>query len=456
VPSRLVVGSSQHRTAMGRLGGRWFRDFFVAALILGCALALFFRTYSPARLGAFDREGGMLVVLLGSVALLAILVRSFHAAWRRETLGVVLWLLGLWATYSVSTLTNLGSLPISNVIGLVNNLVLQWCAILIGVAIVWTFRDRLLAVIRWFAVFLIAFATLSAVIALQVWLTGAGLFGPFLFFAVEDRWTYQLYGWYASPNYLAPVLGLGLLSALYLLTTKSELRSVQWVLYVSILLLVSVLLLTGSRGGYVVTLGAVLSFWAISPTRRAGLGVLTQIAFLAVFVGGVVGALTLYFISTGMVVSDVFVRVLRMNPETLLTGTGRTEIWARLISEYAEGGVWKALFGWGNNYFSSEVYRSAHNSYLQLLFDHGVLTLVVFLAGAVGSLMFTVRRSVRYRMCEEGKAFAFLLALLVFSLLRGVFQGGELISFSPTWIVFLLALIFSTALRPKASSSERL
>lgn len=62
-------------------------------------------------------------------------------------------------------------------------------------------------------------------------------------------------------------------------------------------------------------------------------------------------------------------------------GSGRTEIWSLIISSFKECSILNLIFGHGFNsvYYNFSFQLSAHNDYLEILYDYGIIGIVLYL-----------------------------------------------------------------------------
>jgi O-antigen ligase len=178
----------------------------------------------------------------------------------------------------------------------------------------------------------------------------------------------------ANENVAAFLVGLGLVSALGYAVDRAGTRR-PWEL-LGLLLLSSVMvyavLLLASRGvaiGLAVSAGLIIVH-AVSRDRRK-LVVLVALALI---------------VTVGVLLPGGGSLAERLEGEEVETGGRRTPIWTTTLESFADGGVRGVLIGHG--FDSSKVVvqqrfggiTSVHNAYLQVLYEFGVVGLVLFLA----------------------------------------------------------------------------
>jgi exopolysaccharide production protein ExoQ len=126
------------------------------------------------------------------------------------------------------------------------------------------------------------------------------------------------------------------------------------------------------------------------------------------------------------------------NSETL---TGRLGIWAVFLSEAVE----KPWFGHGFHSawnvippFGEFLARHAHNELLQQFYAYGVVG-VCMLAGLYGSLYLHIRK------LSQGPLRTFLLAFLLFVLVRGLDEAEPFDLSLPLWAIVLFSVLTESA-----------
>ena len=202
-----------------------------------------------------------------------------------------------------------------------------------------------------------------------------------------------------DPNYLALTIVLGIPMAwLLVLREPSRLRGFLNMAYIP--LAVVVVGLTGSRGG---TISALIALMIIPVTYwhlRLGRKVLLLAALGAIAYGA------LY------VIPDVTLERLVATPQDIQTENlaGRTDIWRAGLA-YLETNENVLIRGSGSGTFSSAVENflgrraTAHNAYLNVLVDNGIVGLTLFLA------VFVVAVWPNLGVASRARSFALFLIL---------------------------------------------
>lgn len=411
------------------------RILATAPIFLGLLAVAFLRTYSPNRESIYSAHGAVAFVVIVGACVVA-WFGSTSGAIRREVYPLLGLLAALWLLLSASTVIHASDLPMANVSGLVNSLMIQ---ITMGMfVVIWmsiSRRNEPNRPTRWLAWFLAVFGLASGLAAVQLLATGSTLAGPFKI-SQELRWM-QLYGWYASPNYLVDSVALGLLASLYLYFEGQKLARFALVLTMIHALL---LLFTGSRAGIG---GAILAVGWQYATLVRGRGArntrnlrakAARLVLLALAGAAVVVAFVFRTIGEGF---EGYAQHLWRYHQ--LTRDGRMYIWGEALEVFRSSSILELLFGRGNNMYAETYARSLHNSYLQLLIDHGVLSLIGL---AIFAYWFFSMVRVSLILPGTGRVrgtVAFLSATVVYTLSRSFFHGALLLSGSLAWCVTVLA-----------------
>jgi O-antigen ligase len=176
----------------------------------------------------------------------------------------------------------------------------------------------------------------------------------------------------ADPNDLAMTLALGLPMAWYLATTHRD-GLMRWVCRGYLLVGIVAIGLTGSRGGLVATMVALLivplTMTRLSPSRLAA----------AVAILSLAGALAVAYVPDTIVAR---LATTTTEVEDVRFG-GRYKIWVAGLHAFAH----KPVMGYGTSGFISAITPElgrmslvAHNSYLSVLVEEGLVGLLLFLA----------------------------------------------------------------------------
>ncbi len=337
--------------------------------------------------------------------------------------------------------------------GAVNNFIGQFLVLLIFISLVNAkfFQEKDWA--KPLAMVLVCFAIVTALVGWQALITGTGLFGAYSF-TLPFQHQFRLTGFHSSSNYAGLSLALGVVSTAYLSVIVDD--KSRNILIALLIFLGSSLLASGSRGSILIGFLSILVFFISSFQirellkfrRLKGQGVL----FFFIIIGTIFS--TLFWLLN----SQLFEFSLS-GWDRLLTRTERAgglDDEARIIyltkglQYYQDGSLFQQLFGFGNGAFEELVFGySPHNSYLLILFDRGLLNLLlllVFLVFAFVAVMFA-------RLPRLTKKF--FLSLMVLAVFRGFFQSGELLTMGLNWSVVMFVVIISLSAGRSNSNKSR-
>ncbi len=197
-----------------------------------------------------------------------------------------------------------------------------------------------------------------------------------LIFAEYVRGRFRLMGIIEEdPNYLCAYLAFGVVYAISILTTKE--KPIKKVLAVAELILYFYLVLvSGSRGGLLAIIAAaVIYLMTYGEKNIKNIG--RKIVFLTLIV-------ILVIVMIDYLPENL---KLRFTMENVVEdgGSGRTELWAQAFDLFANGNIFRQLFGFGTatiatcflRYGYSEV-NVAHNMFIETLAELGVVGVILY------------------------------------------------------------------------------
>lgn len=215
-----------------------------------------------------------------------------------------------------------------------------------------------------------------------------------------------------DPNNFATTLALGIPMA-WFLTSSYRHRFLYWLNLLYIPWAMFVIVLSASRGGFLVTAIAL----AIIPLTYAKLSLRRKLGFLLLLTAGTYGLFQL----SGDLQSRLVPNIERLSSTTteLTKGTlnSRTKIWAAGLEVFTHSP--RPWLGTGSGTFDYAVEplldrpRASHNAYLSVLVDLGLVGFVLFLSFFVIALLPTLRTPQRVFYLVLG--FSLLVALLPLS-----------------------------------------
>lgn len=285
-----------------------------------------------------------------------------------------------------------------------------------------------------FAYLFIAYSFISTFFAIQLFLTGSILSGPFLI--ESNRWP-QLYGWFQSPNFYVNAIALSFFGAIYLYLKKGF----SFMRLLSVIFFGLAIVLSGSKGGMLVAFFAVLLFYYLSlfvhPSAKQ-LVIFLKVHLALVF-SIFLGLLTLIFYlnSLGLNIEWLTRSVIRI--QSAGDGTGRLDLWSNSLAILLDANIWQLLFGHGNNYIIATYGASTHNGHLKMIVENGIVSYVVlwFL------FLFAMYRVIK--ISSSSRSLAFLLFTSLFYVwFRPLFNAGlfsaGILGFTFIWILFMVSL----------------
>ena len=405
---------------------------------------LFLRTYSLNRNNVFSKHGAILLIAgvfmfsaYRSVSQKGLMIRKcfWPLAW---------WLFALIILMSVSSVCNASDVDAASLWGLFNRIIIQLTIFFF--AIIWISSKDSFPVFdasKHIAYLFVILGLIASVVAIQFILTGRALFG---FLAIEHlRWP-QLYGWFASPNYMVDVISVSVLSAFFLYSSTSLGKHSRFALF-SFAFLFLILLFTGSRGGILSFFVAFLfqyyisrytsrheRIWAKSLRKKflwAGM-VLVGLSLILVF----------YFAAQEISFSSLKSNIWRRGLGSI-ESEPRLFIWLHAIKVFSSRTVFQVLFGSGNDMFLQEEGMSTHNSYLVILLDYGLINFMMFLAFMFWVTFLSIQLVKKNRKNPSiGRVIAFFSATISYNFLRAIFQGGILLGGAIGWLLTIMGLCF--------------
>lgn len=194
----------------------------------------------------------------------------------------------------------------------------------------------------------------------------------FLFFRNDFTESYGKYGTelervlWTDPNYLGCVIGMGTICCGIKLTDRSLNKLIRLVLLAIIGISLIVLIQNASRGALVAVLLGCSVLFLSSPVK-----IFYKMLFLC-----------LVIIFMVFLYNNSYFELLVYRVENDSTGSGRTVIWERRLTEFFQGSFLRLLFGYGHDAAMTlgTPYRiGSHNDYVAFLVEYGLIGLASFL-----------------------------------------------------------------------------
>lgn len=223
------------------------------------------------------------------------------------------------------------------------------------------------------------------------------------------------------------LLHIGIAICVFKLALAGE-KKMKITRFIPVILFVVGLLLTNRRGGVLVALFLLALFLFLNKrTKTTATILIVLLVLLLIYAGS--------DIVPGL--SDILEKF-NMNNEDI--SHGRLEIWAKIISA---GGI-KWFSGNGIGTFSSQLSEiigtsSSHNSYLQLLYEMGILGTIVYVAPSVYTVFKGIKLFFRFKDdAQETHLFAEISFCLYLQLMILLFSLFEATLTDPS-VLFVLA-----------------
>ena len=248
-----------------------------------------------------------------------------------------------------------------------------------------------------------------------------------IFYAKTDlvgglRLTVAVNGVYQDPNYLTGFLIFPILFYYFdLISNKKKLSLIKMSVFIIFILL------TGSRGGLLALIGALL-FLTLIWSMRDGFSLKT----FAKIVSVILGLILLFVVTLNFLPEEI---VNRYNLASVIAsgGTGRTDIWVEVKDQYSDFSLINKLFGGGAGtvkfFTDGEV---AHNLWLESFIEVGV----------VGSVVFIVFYYIFFKKAYQMKEYVVVSSLFGYIVMS---LSLSLYSYKPIWNIMLLILILKNS-----------
>lgn len=405
---------------------------FAPLMYMGLFLFLFLRAYSPGR--SVDNFAEQSAALLVALILITGILFVFTSSRIKDKHLAFLFLLA--CAFGVSIISSTVGYYTGQLSGVINNFTQQILFFILMVMIVSYRPWQDINFTRVLAHLLTVFAVLTAIVGWQVLLTGQGFFGP-LSFGVEAVDLMRLTGFHASSNYSGLALALGLISAVYFSCVNRDNKF--WAYFVILFLGLS-LVATGSRGSMLVGASGLFGFFFLHSGRRFFLNPLFVAKIFIVLIIGTLLIFSFYLLIPDDYLVKLIIESAWHRVTTRTASVGGLENEARIvflkqgIEFYAHGTFLDQILGFGNGAYMSIFGRSPHNSFLLVIFERGLLSFLILFSMYVWIfyLLFFFNKSTRTSINR-----CFLMALLLATLARGLFQAGALLGFEQNSIVVL-------------------
>lgn len=150
-----------------------------------------------------------------------------------------------------------------------------------------------------------------------------------------------------------------------------------------------------------------------------------------VYVILIILVLLLLYVSQKYMNNSLFVRFANIESDG---GSGRIDIWSQVLNDYSNSSLTKQIFGHGHYAVSSLLYGlPAHNDFLEVLYDYGILGLIPYLIIHISLLMrlFKLKRTKNYYFYSYAAMYVIFLIMSMVSIL--IVQQRYLVYFAIYW-----------------------
>lgn len=178
-----------------------------------------------------------------------------------------------------------------------------------------------------------------------------------------------------DPNYLGCVIAIGIVISFYYLLSVSRINKLVSIFVTSTIILGFINLgMFASRGAFLTVALPIL--YLLYKRVHSLKGIITALIILGLFV-------------FGFMTFSIFDSLIgRFSDETIVSGSGRMNIWKQSIETFSNLGLSKLLLGGGGTFAyqmtgeSVGVFTitSPHNNYLEILYDYGIIGLISFVS----------------------------------------------------------------------------
>ncbi len=337
-----------------------------------------------------------------------------------------------------------GNVPNSNISGLFNKIIAMAIFIMLLFFLNISFKFDSNTLLKYSLIFFIAVSIFSGISAVQEFFTGTALFGP-LFISEARHPDIRLSGFFYNPNELGFALIVGALAIFHFLFHERN----KFKKLIHVLLLIFLLVVIIGSGSKKAIFGFLLSIVFYSLLYLFFINELTQ---LKKYIFKLSKYLILFFSLIGYLLFVVigfeeFFSLIGTDVSKLNTLTGRSDIWQNVPIIIQNATLNEIIWGHGNDYFLYYTSRSAHNGYVQVFVDYGIVVILFFLFFVTFVIFNYLLNALKYK----NKNALVLIVIMNFIFLASIAQTGIL---SGGLINYYLILILFIMLLPQKSRKE--
>lgn len=195
--------------------------------------------------------------------------------------------------------------------------------------------------------------------------------------------------------------------------------------YILIFIVLVTVLLASKRTGAIACIFAILTYFIIS--ERQATKKIKNFLSLIILVGGFYAIANLFFSEQLTYITERFANI--KDDE----GSGRTEVFAAVLSLVEESPSESVMFGHGYNavFKETNIGFSAHNDFLEVLFDYGIVGLLLYASIYMAIIIRIIR--IKNRELKISLIISFILFLLVSVASHLILQPTSILCLCAFW-----------------------
>lgn len=384
---------------------------------------------------SFGHIGHMLLIFFLGLLIIGGLTKNIYYC-KRNILVFVVFFIFIFVNMLISSIF-FDNVPNSYVTGLFNKIIAMLIFIGLLLFIYINFKIDSNALLKYALIFFITVAIVSGLSAVQEFFTGTALLGP-LFIPEARHPDIRLSGFFYNPNELGFVLIVGALSVFHLLFHSKN----KWTTLVYGLLLLFLLLMIVGSGSKKAIFGFLVSIFFysflyiffINKTTQLKRYIVKSSIYLIIFFSIIV------YLLFAVIGFDEFFTFIGSDVNKLSTLTGRSDIWQNVPVILQDASIYEIIWGHGNDYFLYYTTRSAHNGYIQIFIDYGIMVLscLLFFIISVATLYFM--NSFKLMTYDSVIALVILFYICMSSIAESTMLNGKNSSYYMILILFIMML----------------
>lgn len=186
-----------------------------------------------------------------------------------------------------------------------------------------------------------------------------------LFSDNSQRMTFEINGVSQDPNILC---GFLIISVMYYFDKFVKTKSYKYIL--SLIILISCIIFTGSRGGLIALTSSILFYLLVNQNSENIIKKILTIVICIIII------IMIYIIAINILPENISTRF-SLKYTIADGGAGRFNYWKRAIDIYKESSLFNQVFGYGAATIKHVTGFVAHNLWIEILLDLGLLGVIV-------------------------------------------------------------------------------